>query len=765
MVNTWDGRNRRNRWRRMNLRYKMPILVALPTLAIMIAASAFSFFGARLALDAQRDLAFEQLIDEKAEALNSWLAEVETDMVVLANGRATQDAIVAFSDGWNVLDGDPEQVLQRLYITGNANQQGEKDKLLDADDGSAWSATHARFHTSFRNFQIERGYYDLFLFDLNGNLIYSVFKELDFATNFRNGEYADSDLGVVFQVAVDLPAGEYHVTDFAPYAPSYGAAAKFVAMPVFDDAGTRIGVAALQLPVDQIAEILSTSPLLGETGQVYALAPDGHARSASIYDGGHALLDRMPDLPQIIAARNGEAQRFNGVTGLSGNPVLARTAAIDAFGTSWRLVLEQDLSEANAGAIQFLTLMSIQTIVVILVVAALGYLVARTLTRRITAIADSVTGITSGDFSKEIPETKSGDELGEIARALDTFKTDLADGRNAIAAQAESAKTLGTVIDTVSQALGALSDGSLDCQIDIAFPQDYERLRSNFNDTVASLTEIVTNLQTNADLINEDTRNLSEGTNDLSRRTESQAATLEQTAAAMEEISTSVKSTAESARGIVTAIDKTRQQAEHGEEVRGRTVEAMTHIEGSSAKIGQIVQLIDDIAFQTNLLALNAGVEAARAGDAGRGFAVVASEVRALAQRSSASAAEIRSLIVTSTEDISNGVKLVTDMGTAIQEVLDGVSKVSEHIHGIANGAEEQAVGLSEINAGILMLDKVTQQNAGMVDQNASSSRVLQQKADEMRALVARFQHNRPAHRDWADMSSLERGIDLIRSA
>ncbi|WP_411891765.1 methyl-accepting chemotaxis protein [Yoonia sp. SDW83-1] len=232
----------------------------------------------------------------------------------------------------------------------------------------------------------------------------------------------------------------------------------------------------------------------------------------------------------------------------------------------------------------------------------------------------------------------------------------------------------------------------------------------------------------------------------------------------MNEISASVNSTASGARGIVRAIDTARDQAKHGEDVRSHAVVTMKTIEDSSDQIGQIVQLMDDIAFQTNLLALNAGVEAARAGEAGRGFAVVASEVLALAQRSSESAAQIRDLIVNSNKNITHGVKLVADMGTAIEQVLDSVSEVSEHNRDIANGAEEQVTDLSEINSGILMLDKLTQETAAMVDESANSSQVLQQKADEMQSLVARFRHSQRRTSVYSPASS-EGEFDLARSA
>lgn len=739
MTTTWDGKNRRNMWRRMKIRYKFPILVAVPTLAVLIAVSTLSFLKARSALSEQRSFSFEQLFEKQSEALSIWLATAHRDVQGLAVGKATQDAIMAFGDGWTALEGDPTQTLQRLYITENIHPAGEKDQLMAANDGSVWSAAHGEYHPGFRSLQVLGGYYDLFLFDLDGNLIYSVFKESDFATNFRNGRYAESGLGMAFKTAVALPAGQTYMTDFAPYAPSFGAPAKFVATPVFDPLGNRIGVVALQLAVDQIGQILSDSPVLGETGQIYAVAEDGTARSMSLKTGGHEIFDQLPNLPQIMSARNEEETKLYGVTGLSGEEVVAYTKVIEIFDEKWRLVLEQDLKEANAQINDLLFLAAIQTGIVFVIIICLGYGIANTLTRRIVRLANSVNGLSDGDLESIVSETKTGDELGDIARALENFKNDLAAGKRAIDAQRQSAETQSQVMEKIGKALAALSEGALDCAIKDRFPEEFEVLRNNFNETLSALSGIVRNLQINAQQINVDAQKLSDGTASLSQRTENQAATLEETVAAMHEIGNSVTKTAAGAREIVNAIDSTRLEAERGEEVGTQAVTAMKTIEESSKQIGNIVQLMDDIAFQTNLLALNAGVEAARAGDAGRGFAVVASEVRALAQRSSDGASEIRRLIVGSNEEIEHGVKLVSDMGSAIEEVLTGVNKVANHIKEIANSAEEQATGLSEINVGIDMLDKVTQQNAAMVDESAASSRKLQAKAGEMQRLAAHF--------------------------
>lgn len=633
---------------------------------------------------------------------------------------------------------------------------------MAAADGSLWSQIHGRFHEGFQVFQKQRGYYDLFLFDLEGNLVYSVFKELDFATNMMSGPYKDSGLAEAFRAARDLDAGAVYFTDFAAYAPSAGAPAKFTSSPVFDLSGQRIGVVALQMPIDRMTAILTSSPLLGETGIVFTVGSDGMIRSVVGKKGAPSLLEPAPASPQVQAAISGEQAEFENVAGIAGSDVLAMTVPIQFGMQTLGLVLEQDTQEVFAEMRKLSATMLLQTVVVSAVILVMGFLLARLLTRRIHAVAHSVDQMMDGDFDAEVEQVDTGDEIGEIARALKRFRDDLNKGRKAEVQMAKKTAEQTAVIERLREALNALAVGRLDCAIDSDLGADYENLREDFNVTVDALRDIINQMQTTSLAIDTDARTLSDGAEELSRRTESQAATLEQTAAAMEEITSSVQGTAQGAGEIVTAIDTARDAAERGDEVRARAVEAMGNIEDSSKQIGQIIQVMEDIAFQTNLLALNAGVEAARAGEVGRGFAVVASEVRALAQRSSDSAGEIRSLILNSNNNVSNGVKLVSEMGQSIDRILTEVRAVSAQARDIASAATDQSNGLSEINTGIVMLDDVTQKNASMVSDSANASRMLLQKSSDLRELVSHFEGGSmskttvdevPLAPDWKEVS------------
>ena len=243
----------------------------------------------------------------------------------------------------------------------------------------------------------------------------------------------------------------------------------------------------------------------------------------------------------------------------------------------------------------------------------------------------------------------------------------------------------------------------------------------------------------NARLIQKEAEDIGRQSGELSQRTETQAATLEETAAALDELTGNVKTAADGATEDEGIVQKTRAEADSSGEIVKQTVTAMSEIESSSRQISTIIAVIDDIAFQTNLLALNAGVEAARAGEAGRGFAVVASEVRELAQRSSEAAQQIKDLIGSSSDQVARGVKLVDETGAALNAITERVVNIATLMSGMASGANEQSRGLAEINLGDGQLDKVTQQNASMVESADVASQTLRQQAATLNEIVSRF--------------------------
>lgn len=295
------------------------------------------------------------------------------------------------------------------------------------------------------------------------------------------------------------------------------------------------------------------------------------------------------------------------------------------------------------------------------------------------------------------------------------------------------------VVDALRVGLRQLSNGDLTAKISVPFAGSYEQLRTDYNQTVETLSSAVREIIDNAENIKEAARDISTTTDGLSRRTESTAATLEQTAAALDVLTASVTSAAEGAAQADRVVSEAKVNAEQSGTVVVETVSAMDLIAASSDKITSIIKVIDDIAFQTNLLALNAGVEAARAGDAGRGFAVVASEVRALAQRSSDAAREINDLIAKSGTQVKRGVELVGHTGEALKGIVASVSNISSLVSEIAVSSRQQSTGLAEINTAVNELDQSTQQNAARLEETTAASDALTNDAVALVATVSHF--------------------------
>jgi methyl-accepting chemotaxis protein len=292
--------------------------------------------------------------------------------------------------------------------------------------------------------------------------------------------------------------------------------------------------------------------------------------------------------------------------------------------------------------------------------------------------------------------------------------------------------------------LNQLADNRLDYRITKPFITQYQSLKTDFNASIEKLETTIKSIAENTAGVTSGAGEITEASDDLARRTEQQAANLEQTAAALDQITASVRKTAEGANEAREVATSAKSDAERSSDVVKDTVAAMNGIEHSSKQIGNIIGVIDEIAFQTNLLALNAGVEAARAGDAGRGFAVVATEVRALAQRSADSAKEIKTLISASGTQVATGVRLVGETGKALGRTLEQVDHINRLIRDIAASAQEQATGLAEVNSAINQMDQVTQQNAAMVEQSTAASHSLSSEAAALSRLVGQFQLSQP---------------------
>ncbi|WP_408862013.1 methyl-accepting chemotaxis protein [Acidocella aquatica] len=311
------------------------------------------------------------------------------------------------------------------------------------------------------------------------------------------------------------------------------------------------------------------------------------------------------------------------------------------------------------------------------------------------------------------------------------------------AAEAKAETVSKKVMQTVTEAMSALATGDLTHRIGDTLPDEYARLREDFNSAVERLAGTLSGIQVATGVINTSIDEISQATDDLARRTEQQAAGLLETTTALNELTQGVQRTATGAAQAHVAVGAANSGAANSRNVVSEAGDAMNKIEASSQEISQIIGLIDDIAFQTNLLALNAGVEAARAGDAGRGFAVVASEVRALAQRSAEAAKAIKSLISTSSAQVVQGVELVRKTGQSLETIGTNVAQIEGLVSGIANAAQHQSGGLNQVSEVVNEMNMVVQQNAAMVEEASAAVHSLKSEINELNRSISAFKINR----------------------
>ena len=324
--------------------------------------------------------------------------------------------------------------------------------------------------------------------------------------------------------------------------------------------------------------------------------------------------------------------------------------------------------------------------------------------------------------------------------ALSIYLETLENERQRLEAERKMAeRSQAQAMEALSAALANLSRGDLRTRVDADLAPEFAALKDNFNAAIGALEQAMGSVNNVAQVVAQGVSQIGSAADQLSRRTEQQAANLEETAAALEEITVAVRKSAEGAQDASQIVATARSDAERSGAVVAQAIDAMDQIEGSSSQIGQIIGVIDEIAFQTNLLALNAGVEAARAGEAGKGFAVVASEVRALAQRSADAAKEIKALVQESGDHVKAGVALVGQTGEALTTIAKRVATIDTLVGDMAASSNEQTRALSEVNIAVNQLDQLTQQNAAMVEETTAATHTLNIQSNDLSRLMSGF--------------------------
>ena len=685
--------------------------------------------------------------------------------------------------------------LQSEYISDNPNPLGQKDELSIANSQDAYAGVHARYHSHIRDFLKTFGYYDIFLADpVSGDIIYSVYKEIDYSTSLYEGSFASTGIGQIFQRA-NQPAAlvdEVFITDFSPYLPSYEAQAGFLASPIYDG-GEKLGVLIVQAPIDRINDIMTSGSNwsqvgLGESGETYLVAEDGTMRNDSrfLLEDREAYLSAVSglpfatevnaknttiglqtvDTPGIQAALDGETgfQIFPDYRGVS---VLSAYAPLDLPGLNWALMSEIDEAEAFAPAAQIrdFTLISAAAVALsVLILAGFGaFGLVRSILNPLSSLGQTVSRVAGGDTEARSKLT-TGDELQDLGDAFDQ----LLDERisSLVNAERENEQLNDSVVNLLD-AVSQLSDRDLTVTVPVS-----EDVTGAVADAMNLMTQETAKVLNDIRQIADDVANAVENTKSQGDRVDQVAAEeretvkktserLDEAVRAMNQIAEVAKSCNELATGALSyteeAAQSVTQTASGMSEIRemiAETEKRMKRLGERSQEINAAVEIINNIAERTHVLALNASMQAAAAGDAGRGFAVVADEVQRLAESSRESTSQIGALVgniqAETSETMANMQKTITQVvegtdlaikaGEQMSSTRSQTEKLSRAVADIASSSIRQAeasVNLKELASGIDRGARETAEaisiQARQIDRLAQASQSLQQSIDVFR--------------------------------
>lgn len=629
--------------------------------------------------------------------------------------------------------------LQYDFIAGSDYAIGEKDGLTELNNGSSYSQLHARYHSNIRRFLQEFGYYDIFIADINsGDIVYSVFKELDFATSIKTGPYASTGIGEAFRLASNATGeGQVFFSELTTYLPSYDAMAGFISTPIYKD-GRAIAILIFQMPFDVISTILTHQQKwfekgFGESGETYLVSPSGKLLTESrffletqnqylnviatkhpqvaqnIRSSGTSVGLQPVDSPSSKAALRGLAG-FQTVLDYRDVEVYSVYSSLSIGDYNYALLAEIDVEEAlrPANMLQNSLLSSavIQSIILIAIAAAIAVVTAAKLVKPIINLGDTFGRLSKGEGDLTVQLEES--QIPEIDTVVNSFNAFLSQIRDIIS----TVKVDADGIASASQQLSAVT-------------------RQNENTSKQQLTQ--------AHHVSSAMQHLSES---IAQVSESTVQTRDISVIAKDELTENVKRTdmaADNIKQLVSLIEDSSN--------------VISSLQSEVDQITDVLTVITSIADQTNLLALNAAIEAARAGEAGRGFSVVADEVRALANRSQESTVEIANLVetmnlssaksVTAMEKAAatanDGIQLVDIVTSSMNQLAQTFEKVQTMTDTVANATTEQDVTADTVTQSVEQISQLANQVEQGATQTSESVAELAEIAQQANNMVGRF--------------------------
>ena len=701
----------------------LPVVIGFITLLTVTVTGSVAYWRAAEDLTAEAQGKLTALREGRTSALTDDLSSIDAELAILASDETVIEALRQFTTAHADLDSnraETHEALQAAYIINNPHAAGDRHRLDAAPGGTAYDQAHGRFHPWFRTVQRRRDYYDVFLIDRDGTVVYTVFKENDFATNLTDGRWSDTGLAQVFQAVVADPTGAaVAFEDFAPYKPSNNAPASFIARAVTSADGAVLGVLAFQMPIGRINHVMQIEAGMGRSGEAYLIGSDTLMRSDSRFSRDSTILARAVNTEPVRRALAGDAgvmiaDDYRGV------PVVSAFAPIDVYGARWAILVEADVAEVLAPVRHLQWFLGGAGLVILALMGLLGVIISRGLTKPLGAMTGAMGRLAEGDLTVAIPAAGRRDELGDMAQAMAVFKVH-AQRVEQMTAEQERQRQQAEV--DRRKALVEMAD----------------RFESQVAGVVASVSGAAEEMESSA-------RSMSGIADRTSGRATTVAGVAEQTATNVETVASATEELAASIQEIARQVEQAKTVAHDAVAEAKHTTEMVQALDEAAGRISAVLGLISEVADQTNLLALNATIEAARAGDAGKGFAVVASEVKTLAGQTAKATDEIGQHIgevQANTKATVAAIERFARTVTRIDEISAAVAAAVEQqnaaIGEVSRNTAEAAQGTEAVSRSINDVTIAATESSGAAGQVLSAAGELSQRATELREEVQAF--------------------------